>query len=279
MSNTPIKDQLDGILANIGTVNEQGVKGLYFRNLNRDRPVRIVASRPSAVSASTDVENNNTTIEQIDSNTVGFCLSPRAPLNIQCVGATSAVALEMKPGKKYKVVLNGVTISIDSDVTQIRELLSMYNLVVDYVIAPREYYCTEYRTDNSVTVAFDTVDTNKPLLFILTTDDGVVYQQNINTGSSLFNLDNLGTIFITRELVAIDSKIVMNFDLSQLTNLVDRNFKVEVKPLTTDFSAVNLSDINVPEGQTIPFDNKLSNTIVFNRSAYSCLLLGDPNAN
>lgn len=271
MSNTPIKDQLENKLADISMVGNKTVSGLYFRNLNRDRAVRVVATRPNPIAATMNIENNNPTIEQIDDNTVGFCLSPRPPLNIQCVDATSSVALEMKVGKKYKIVLNGNTITIDASVTQLREILSQYGLTVDYVIAPREYYCTEYVKGSTVAIALDTVDTNKPLLFTLTTDTGEVIQENINTGSSLFSLGTIGTVFVTRELIAIDGKLVMNFDLTQLTSIMGVNVKLEVKPLTSDFTAVPLDSITVPEGQEIPYADMLDNVTIFNKSAYICL--------
>lgn len=244
MSNNPIKVALDDRVVPIDTSPAMvDFAGLYFQNLNRDRSVRIIASRPVALSKDNALSNNNRTIESLDANTVGFCLTPRPALEISCDGATSDFAVQLKGGKTYKVVVDGQVISTAATVQQLAQLMQPYAVETTYLRLPRQFQCSTYTAINTINIPLTTNGTTADIKLTLTPTSGNPIVLDFTTASSLINY-NGKTLFVTLKTLSDNPSVqIISVDLSQLIDDVTVDYKIECKSLTTNVSVLSLVEL------------------------------------
>lgn len=148
MSIDLLHDEIDGTSHVIlDPVNEftDNINGLYFVNMNTDKSVRLLLSRPDDLSE-TPVEfvNQHPHIVIVDNTAQSFCLSPRPIIDISCDGASSHVALELEESKKYKIVLGGQVIAADAKPSQFEAIFATYGMRVNYLAKPVIFTCASY---------------------------------------------------------------------------------------------------------------------------------------
>lgn len=207
--------------------------GLYFLNLNRDKSVRILASRSAGLKDVSYV-NQHPHILDVDDNTRGICLSPRPALNISCTGASSDVAIELDQSKTYKVILGGQTIATAANPSQLEALLTAQGLRVAFFARPTIFNCASYALSNRFALPVVVEDTSGEYLLKITDADGdTITSQVLTYGGSNFSSGapyNISGVIASSVISA--KTYLLNFNLVfGAGQAYNPNWKISVEPV------------------------------------------------
>lgn len=260
---------IDGEMANAKPI------GLYFQNLNTDKSVRLMVSRPKDLSeAPVTYENQHPHIVIVDNTAQSFCLSPRPTLDISCDGATSHVALELEESKKYKIVLGGQVIAAEAKPSQFEAIFASYGMRVNYLAKPTIFNCASYVDTKRFDIPMIVDDVNAGYQLTVTDETGLTVLSNVVN----YNQTTIGTgVHYAITGIVSTSIIAANAYLLSI-NIVGINgvainpkWKVALKPLDSK-SAIITPEQYASRGY-IPAPTAKLPTLLDN-TAYWCIDIG-----
>lgn len=278
MSIDLLRDEVEGLASIVLDPTDtftDGISGLYFANMNTDKSVRILMSRPDDLSEEpVDYVNQHPHIVIVDNTAQSFCLSPRPAIEISCDGASSHLALELEESKTYKIVLGGQVIAANAKPSQFEAILASYGLRVNYLLKPAVFNCASY------------IETKRFELPILVNDVNASYQLTVRDSNNnlvlnneiRFNQTTIGTgvnyaiTGIVSSSVIAANAYLFSFNIVGINGSnINSDWKVSLTPKDTTAALIDASEY-ATYGYIPAVDAKLPS--IFEGSAFWCVDIG-----
>lgn len=278
MSIDLLHDEIDGtshVILDPANEFTDNINGLYFVNMNTDKSVRLLLSRPDDLSEEpVDYINQHPHIVIVDNTAQSFCLSPRPVIEISCDGASSHLALELEESKTYKIVLGGQVIAANAKPSQFEAILASYGLRVNYLLKPAVFNCASY------------IETKRFELPILVNDVNASYQLTVQDSNNnlvlnneiRFNQTTIGTgvnyaiTGIVSSSVIAANAYLFSFNIVGINGSnINSDWKVSLTPKDTTAALIDASEY-VTYGYIPAVDAKLPS--IFEGSAFWCVDIG-----